>query len=105
MRRRGFLKGLFGAALVPIVGKDRDGISLMSIPHPPAGNACVEDMASNVGFGLCPVKREGGTYDLDPLPSKRWVSHQSIENGVWDNVNKRYLAQRDDMVLLEYDEA
>ena len=91
MRRRGFLKGLFGAALVPIVGKG-DGVSLMSIPHPPAGNACVEEMASNVGFGLAPVRPEGATVPFDPMPSKRWVSHQSLENEVWEVTDKRVLA-------------
>ncbi len=103
MRRRGFLKTLLGAALVPIVGKAvPTKLKVHGINA--AGNACVEEMASNVGFGLCPVKAEGSIADYDLLPSKRWVSHQAIENGVWDNVNKRYLAQRDDMVLLEYDE-
>lgn len=104
MKRRGFLKGLFGAALVPIVGKDRDGISLMSIPHPHLNeqnieNACA-DMSS--GFGLSPVRAEGAAVPFDLLPSKRWVSHQALENGMWDRVNKVYLAERDDMVLLEF---
>ena len=70
MKRRGFLKGLFGAALVPVVGKG-DGVSLMSIPHPPAGNACVEEMVSDVGFGLAPVKREGGIAHVDFIKQLR----------------------------------
>ena len=95
MRRRGFLKTLLGAALVPIVGK------AATRPKPYVHSCDPGDLQA--GFGLAPVKPEGTAALFDPLPSKRWVSHQAIENGVWDRVNKRYLAERDDMVLVEYD--
>ena len=83
MKRRGFLKGLFGAALVPIVGKG-DGVSLMSIPHPhlPAGNACVEDMASNVGFGLAPVRAEGAVVPFDPLPDRSFSGTYQMDHPI-----------------------
>ena len=101
MRRRGFLKGLFGAATVAAVGKG-DGVELTSIAHPYVGNECAEDMVC--GFGLAPVRREGSTleYEHEVLRSKRWVSHQALENEVWEVTDKRVLAVRDDMVLIEY---
>lgn len=66
MRRRGFLKGLFGAALVPIVGKG-DGVSLMSIPHPHLNERNIENACADMsnGFGLAPLKREGDIVAYD----------------------------------------
>ncbi len=95
MKRRGFLKGLFGAALVPIVGK------AATRPKPYVHSCDPGDLQA--GFGLAPLKREGSVVGFDPMPSKRWVTRQALEDGPWPRFNPVALAEREDMILVEYD--
>ena len=101
MRRRGFLKGLFGAATVAVVGKG-DGVSLTSIPHPHLNESNLEE--------VCRQLRDCDAMVQKPIISAprpkhlRWVSHQALEEGKWDAVIGRRLDSVGDMWLVEYDD-